>query len=973
MATTKKTTKNPKLNNNQISIEELAAAKKPVKKLTDAERSEQAKLIKQEISKAKPAQKTSNSQKQKSAEVKKVNAVADPVLTAELKRLEAEENNGAKVKKSTVKPKEVKKPTTPKVATTKAKEVVAKPETTVAQTLPQEQSENNLETKNEVVNTEVKKKKKYKDPRILSEDEINPKLKKEKEKAKKQRKKKNFSLDDVERFNPDTKTGLTTEQVKKRTEEKLTNKVPKKNVKTYRAIFFSNIFTFFNLVCLSVAAALIAVGEWKKCMFLVIILANITIGIIQEIKAKHTVEKISLVTAPSATVLRDGVKHNISVSDVVLDDIIMFDSGKQICADCILLEGELEANESLLTGESVAVKKRKGDILYSGSFVASGKCIARVDRIGEFNYTSKLATKAKEYKKPKSELLRSLNIIIRSICVIVVPLATLMFFNNYSELNHDIPKTVTQTAGSIIGMIPAGMFLLTSVALAVGVLKLAKRRTLVQDLYSIEMLARADVLCLDKTGTITDGTMKVNSVIEINKTTHSINEIMGSVLTALEDNNQTSRALALHFGYSKEFTKDVVLPFSSSRKLSGVTFKNGETYAFGAPEFVLKQKDAEIESQVKEFASKGFRVILLVKCDGKIEGDRLPTKRTPIALITIEDHIRQDAPETIKWFKDNAVQIKIISGDNPITVSEVSKRVGVENAELFISLEGLNEQQVVEAAEKYTVFGRVSPEQKSILVKALKNKGHKVAMTGDGVNDILALKEADCSIAMASGSEATRNVSHLVLLDSNFSSMPSVVAEGRRVINNISKSSSLFLMKTLFTILISIFCLIIRREYPFNTNQILLLEYCVIGIPSFFLALQPNKEPIQGKFLSNLITQSLPGAIIFTLNVIVCYIFDMVVGTSGQFETMASLLVTFSGLLVLFKLCKPFDVYRACVYAGMILLCTLMLALIPWSFYEYQALSLQNALFMLCLVQFSYPLYANIVNLCNKIRFWNLN
>ena len=809
-------------------------------------------------------------------------------------------------------------------------------------------------------------------PRILSPEEVNPKLKKQQEQKEKQEKKKKrrkgFDIEQVERFEVTAKQGLNAEQVQKRIDEHLTNKVENKNVKTYKSIFFGNIFTFFNMLCFVVAGALIAVGAWTNLLFLAIILCNIVIGIIQEIRAKKTIEKISLVSAPTATVVRDGHKQDISVDDVVMDDVIFFTTGKQICADCHVIEGEVEVNESLLTGESVAVKKRKGDMLYSGSFISSGKCTAVVDRVGEFSYTAKLSAKAKEYKKAKSELLRSLNLIIRCIGIIIIPLAILMFYNNYNELGV-ISATVKQTAGSIIGMIPAGMFLLTSVALAVGVVKLATKRTLVQDLYSIEMLARTDVLCLDKTGTITDGTMKVNSVIQLADVNHTVGDIMGSMLTALEDNNQTSRALATHFGYSKEFTKDIVLPFSSARKLSAVTFRNGETYAFGAPEFVYKEKNAEVDKLVKQYAQKGFRVILLVKCDGKIDGDKLSAKRKPVAIIVIEDHIREDAAATLQWFKDNAVQVKIISGDNPITVSEVSKRVGVENAEKFISLEGLNEQQVIEAAEKYTVFGRVSPEQKMILVKALKNKGHKVAMTGDGVNDILALKEADCSIAMASGSEATRNVSHLVLLDSNFASMPSVVAEGRRVINNIQKSSSLFLMKTFFTMFLSIFCLIMRTEYPFNTLQILLLEYFVIGIPSFCLSLQPNKDPIQGKFLSNLICNSLPGAIIFTINVIACFFIDRIVGTGGQFVTMASLLVTFSGLLVLFKLCKPFDIYRTFLYCAVIALCAVALLVVPWSFFEYVSLNLQNSLFVLCLVQFSYPLYANIVNLVNKLRF----
>ncbi len=800
-------------------------------------------------------------------------------------------------------------------------------------------------------------------PRILSPDKIGFRL------GKKNKEKKNKKEELViKRYKADIKTGLTSEQVNKRVEEGLTNKAENKNTKTYANIFFSNIFTFFNMLCFGVAAALIAVGAFSDLLFLIITTANMAIGIFQEIKAKKTIEKISLVTAPSASVIRDGVKRDIPVADIVLDDIIMFSLGKQICADCEILEGEVEANESLLTGESVAIKKKPGDKLLSGSFIVSGKCIARAEKVGNDSYTAQLAEKAKQYRKPNSELLKSLKTIILCIGFIIIPLGGLMFYNNFYVNSLTLQLAIKKTAGSMIGMIPAGMFLLTSMALATGVIKLARKRTLVQDLYSIEMLARADVLCLDKTGTITDGTMKVNTVVQLGtKSPHAITDIVGSMLTALNDNNQTSRALASHFGYSKEFTKSVIMPFSSDKKFSAVTFKNGETYAFGAPEFLLKTKDATIDKMVKQYAYKGFRVLLLVKCDGKIENDKLPIKRNPIALIVIEDHIREDAFETIKWFRENGVQIKIISGDNPITVSEVSKRVGVDKADLFVSLEGMSELQVVEAAENYTVFGRVSPEQKCILVKALKNKGHKVAMTGDGVNDILALKEADCSIAMASGSEATRNVSHLVLLDSNFASMPSVVAEGRRVVNNVQKSSSLFLMKTFFTIFVSIFCLIMAIEYPFNTKQILLLEAFVIGIPSFCLALQPNTERIKGKFLPRLIAKSMPGAIVFTLSMIACFLLDLIMGTNGQYETMAAFAVTFTGLLVLMNVCKPFDVFRGIMFAGVTILCILALAFIPFTFFEFTMPSFQNWLFIIVLVLLSYPIYSSVVKLLDKI------
>ncbi len=785
-------------------------------------------------------------------------------------------------------------------------------------------------------------------------------------KTKKDKKKK--SKPEPKRFDPIVSKGLTDEQVNERVLEGNTNYVENRNTKTYKSIFFGNIFTFFNLLCFVVAGALIAVNAWSNLVFMLVILANMVIGIVQEIKAKKTIEKISLVTAPTAVVVRNGAQVDIPVSDIVLDDVILFTLGKQICADCIVMEGEVEVNESLLTGESNPIKKRKGDVLLSGSFVVSGKCFAKADKIGSSSYTAQLAVKAKEYKKAKSELLNSLNLIIKIIGIIIIPLAILTFYNNFNQIDATINSTIKKTAGSVIGMIPAGMFLLTSLALAVGVIKLAKKRTLVQDLYSIEMLARTDVLCLDKTGTITDGTMKVNSVIQLNSSLdNTINEIVGSMLTALDDNNQTSRALATYFGYSKELSAKEILPFSSKRKLSAVTFKNNQTFAFGAPEFILKTKNVEIEKLVKQYASKGFRVLLLAKCEGGIVKDNISNKVTPVALIVIEDRIREHAAETIEWFKQNGVAIKIISGDNPLTVSEVSKRVGVENAGNYISLEGLSEQQVIDAAEKYSVFGRVSPEQKFILVKALKSKGHKVAMTGDGVNDILALKEADCSIAMASGSEATRNVSHLVLLDSNFNSMPSVVAEGRRVVNNIQKSSSLYLMKTLFTIMITILCLIFSIKYPFSTNQILLLEWCVIGFPSFCLALQPNTEKIKGRFLVNLIAKSLPGALIFVVNVVACYIFTQFTGCADQFATMGSLVLTFSGLLVLYNVCKPIDVFRGILVAAMIVMSVLMIILIPGSFFEYVELSLQNILFIIILIQLAASLYSSVVRLCNKI------
>ena len=535
-----------------------------------------------------------------------------------------------------------KKNTNKKTKTEEIKEVSAVEETKKElKTKKKVEKANNTETfeENGVV---------YKAPRILEN----------KEKSKKDKKnKKKDAEKEVERFLPSYKQGLNDEQVQQRIGEGCTNVVDNKNTKTYAQIFLSNIFTFFNILCITVAVALIvAQAPIKYLMFMIPFTCNLVIGIIQEIRAKITVEKISLMVSPIATVVRNKEEKDIPVEELVLDDIVMFSNGKQICADCIVVDGEVEVNESLLTGESVSIKKKKGAILYSGSFVVSGKCYARVDKVGNDSYTAKLSAKAKRYQKPKSELMNTLNTIMKFIGIAIIPLTILTFL----DVIHNATRTeaVFYTAGSTVGMIPAGMFLLTSMALAVGVVKLARKRTLVQDLYSIEMLARTDVLCLDKTGTITDGTMKVFSVIQVNSSfEQNISDIMGSMLTALDDNNQTSRALAMHFGYSKEFTAKEIIPFSSARKFSAVTFKNGETYMYGAPEFVMKTKNPDLDKQVKSYAQKGFRVLLLAKVNGEISGEKISDKRDPICLIIIEDHIREDAPATIQWFKNNGVQI----------------------------------------------------------------------------------------------------------------------------------------------------------------------------------------------------------------------------------------------------------------------------------------------------------------------------
>ncbi len=770
----------------------------------------------------------------------------------------------------------------------------------------------------------------------------------------------------AERYEPEYAKGLTSFQVEKREADGFVNLTRQKTGKSYGRILFSNIFTLFNLLIFVVATALIVVGAaFNQMFFLVIAVANISIGIFQEIKSKRTVDKLNLITAPTAIVIRDGEKKAIPVTEVVLDDIMYLEMGKQIPADAVVIKGDIEVNESMLTGESVPMRKKEGAELFSGSFVTSGSAYARVMQVGANNYVETLTSYAKKYRKPKSELNNSVRLIIKVVTIILIPLTVLMLFNAYKAYGGPVEdkwKTIiSTTSGAVIGMIPSGMFLLTSSALAVSVVRLAKKKTLVQDLYCIEMLARVDTLCLDKTGTITDGSMQVNNVIEIKggAQDYTLAEIIGSMLTATEDNNQTAMALANKFGYSMALKPKAVMPFSSQRKLSAVTFEGAGTYLLGAPEFVLKDMGVRIEKIVTENAANGYRVMVLAHSPSEISGDKLPTVRRPLCLIVIEDHIRDDAVQTIAWFKENNVAVKVISGDNPVTVSEVARRVGVENAELYISLEGLSNQEVLEAAEKYTVFGRVTPEQKCLLVKALKAKGHTVAMTGDGVNDILAMREADCSVSIASGSEAARNVSHLVLLDSNFTSMPDVVREGRRVVNNIQKSSSLFLMKTFMSMALSVIFLILRRPYPFDTSNLLLLEMLVIGLPSFALAFQKNSDIIRGKFLTNVIGRCVPGGITLTLAVMAIYLYmrlglnpDVTFG-SAAYTSMLVLSLTYTGMIVLYKNCEPFDVFRT-VLMITVLVISLIAAIFLPSIFGVAKLALMEIFFVTTVILAGY-------------------
>ena len=778
--------------------------------------------------------------------------------------------------------------------------------------------------------------------------------------------------------------GLSSEIVEERKANGLVNVVNNEKGKSIINIILSNIFTFFNMLYFAIAIILIIFKCYDNLGFLPLILANLAIGIFQEIRAKMTVEKMTLLSAPTATVIRDGQKLEIPVSEIVLDDIILFTSGKQICSDSVVVEGSVEVNESLLTGESDAIVKNKGSQLLSGSFVVSGVCVARVDKIGNDNYIEKLSADAKKYGAPKSELLLTLRRIIKIISIIIIPITGLYLFSS-GVFTKDTPLdlAIPETAYIILAMIPAGLFLLTSLALFAGVIRLAKNKTLVQDLYCIEMLARVDVLCLDKTGTITDGTMRVCDCVEVkNYTDYTIREIVGSMMNALEDRNPTSDALVKYFDVNKVLTPISTIPFSSKRKFSAVTFEGEGTFILGAPEFVLKDAYDLVSAKVARFAKQGCRVLTLGHTNNKLKDNELPKTVKPLALIVIQDHIRDDASDTIEFFKNNGVDVKVISGDNPETVSEIAQRVGIENAERYVSLYGLSDDEVREIIFDYTVFGRVTPNQKKIIVQELKAHKKTVAMTGDGVNDILALKEADCSIAMASGSEATRYVSHLVLMDSNFASMPKVVNEGRRVINNIQKSSALYLTKNLFAILLAVMYIIIgfnsgsAYRWPFEARHFYLIEWFILGFATSCLALQPNNDIVKGKFLSNVIRGILPAAIsILIFNIILFFLreipgFEILSENNAAFVTITSIVNTTVMLMILFDACRPFNWFRKIIFSAT---CVLMFAAIIWqpAMFGIDFLAINNVtalLLLIVLLQFTYPLMWLVSFVFKKLR-----
>lgn len=730
-------------------------------------------------------------------------------------------------------------------------------------------------------------------------------------------------------------TGLTDEEVRQRVEEGLTNRADISTDKTTKKIVISNVFTYFNLIFLVITILLIMVGSFRNLTFLPIIIGNTVIGIVQEIRAKKTLEKMSLLNAPRADVIRNGSVKQISTEELVKDDVILLTAGKQICADAVVISGNIQVNESLLTGEADEVEKTEGSTLMSGSFVVSGECYARLEKVGNESYISKLSLEAKSMGgKEQSEMIRSINLIVKWVGIVIIPIGLILFWQSHFVNGESITKSVTSTVAAIIGMIPEGLYLLTTVALALSTMKLARKKVLLHDMKSIETLARVDVLCVDKTGTITEPDMKLkeiflckNSGADGTQTALTLDELKSLILdyaNASVDNNATMLALKAYAADALTNNTSALhrtavsqQAFSSSLKYGSVTFSDG-TYLLGAPEFIMHEDFARIEEEIIPYADKGDRVLLFARYDGENVENGINGSVTPLGFVALANPIRENAVKTFEYFKSQGVAIKVISGDNPRTVSRIAIQAGIESAESFVDAATLDtEDKIADAVNKYTVFGRVTPKQKKQLVKALQAKGHTVAMTGDGVNDILAMKDADCSVAMASGSEAAAQAAQVVLLDSDFAHMPDVVYEGRRVVNNIQRSASLFLVKNIFSLLLSLFSVILMVTYPLEPAQVSLISMFTIGVPGFLLALEQNKDRIKGHFITNVMLKALPGGLTDVIAVgalVVCG--EVFCISDASIGTIATLVLSVVGFMILFKISEPLNGMKYAVIIG---------------------------------------------------------
>ncbi len=729
--------------------------------------------------------------------------------------------------------------------------------------------------------------------------------------------------------------GLSEDEVRLRTQHGLANTSIQSPTKTEKQIILSHSLTFFNLVFLVLASCLAAVGSYKDMLFLLVAIANTLIGIFQEIRSKRTIDKMTLMTVQRVTAIRGGQKTSVISDALVRDDIVEFAPGDQICADAVVLTGQVQVNESLVTGESDQITKSPGENLLSGSFVAAGHCRARLTKVGAESYASRLTLEAKRnIRIHKSEMMASLTRLIRVIGIVLIPMGILLFLKQHSVLGMTVKDSMESTVAALIGMIPEGLYLLTSVALAVSVIKLSQKKVLTQNMNCIETLARVDVLCVDKTGTITEEKMEAGDPVLLNEKDYPlprIAEVLGAYYALTDADNDTESAMIEKFR-GEEWDCQRRIPFTSATKWSAAVFRGQGTFLVGAPDFIMGNRYPILKDAVDMLAVSGYRVLLLAQYDGLPEAAGLQSAQVyPMALIPLTNRIRPDAPDTFRYFSEQGVSVRVISGDNPRTVAEVARQAGIPGANRFIDAAKLHEEADYDAAvEKYTVFGRVTPEQKRKLIRALKKAGHTVAMTGDGVNDVLALKDADCGIAMASGSDAARRVAQLVLLDSNFRSMPAVVGEGRRVINNIQRSASLFLVKNIFSFLLALMTLLFSMPYPLVPIQLSMISALLIGAPSFFLALEPNRERIRGRFMLNVLREAFPGGLTNVIIVLLLQAFAAVFSIpNDQLSTMAAAVLSVVGLVVLWQVSRPLNWKRSLMIVTMavgIILCFAVLS-----------------------------------------------
>ncbi|MCQ2796810.1 MAG: HAD-IC family P-type ATPase [Bacilli bacterium] len=735
-------------------------------------------------------------------------------------------------------------------------------------------------------------------------------------------------IESAPEYKPTYNKGLTDEQVLNRTVSDLTNKQNKTVTKSYFEIIFKNVFTTLNILLFVVAGFMIylVAAEGKpvtRLFFLGILVLNIGISLFQDVKARKLVGKLSLLSSPKATVVRNGKEIEIPFNEIVLSDIIVVKAGNTIPSDAVIVHGEIRINESLLSGETEDVKKGINEKIYAESVVVAGTAYARVIKMGNANYASKLQEKARAFSRPKSEILASLTTIIRiiSITAIAIGVAEIV---TYALTGLDFPTAVDKIASSVVGMIPIGMYLMTSITLTVGVIILSRHRILVRELYSIEMLARVNMICLDKTGTLTDGNMKVKELVPIKVyRPETLENIISTLLYITKDDNLTAKALKSRYPIKPIEGKFATIPFSSETKYSAASFK-GHTYAIGAYGFLKTVNNKMIQKAVKYYEEGGHRVLVIAESDSNIKNDKLPKDMRAIGLVVLNESIKPDAKNNIDWFQSSDVGVRVISGDSVLSLKNIAKEVGIKDFNKAISLEGLTDDEVKKAAHEKVIFGRVTPEQKKIIITELRHMGNTVAMVGDGVNDLLALKSADCSIAMASGSDAAKAASHLVSMDSNFSSLPKVVEEGRRVINNLQRVCSIFLVKTIYTIFMSTLFLILSwvgvgNGYPFVTNHLLVWELLTIGIAPFFVALEPNKERIKGGFIKNIIREALPGALaqlLVTLPIISAGIISPVLFPMDGVIAMCVIDLSIMSLVIFLHVCLPLNKYRSLVLFG---------------------------------------------------------